>query len=117
MLRRIRRLVPLSGPAVVALAWRNRHTIADWAGFAARGARSLVERRAFSDDVRAEARLRYALIKDRTAAARDVDIAVRGGVAVLRGRVPREVHPGLLATALATPGVCAVDDSALVVAR
>ena len=100
---------PLSRVGVAMWAWRHRSEIGGWAGYAAKSAPRLVAGN--RDDVLAEGRLRARLTGDRR--TRNVDglhVEVEGGVAVLRGMVPPEVHDAVLAIATNTAGITRVRD-------
>ena len=97
---------------MVSLAWRYRDELADWVGFGLRSARSLVEGEPF-DDVKAEARLRLALTRDRETRGASVQVDVREGVARLRGRVDPDVRERVLDLIEDTPGITDVDESRL----
>jgi osmotically-inducible protein OsmY len=105
----LKRYLPLSGSALALWAWRNRDDVVDWAAFGVRSAQSLVNGN--TDDVRAEARLRMALEKDRrTRHAAGLDVLVRDGVVVLKGIVDPEVHDVAVKIAERTEGIKKVDD-------
>jgi osmotically-inducible protein OsmY len=106
---RLKRFLPLSGSALALWAWRNRDDVVDWAAFGVRSAQSLVNGN--TDDVKAEARLRMALAKDRrTRHAPGLEVVVRDGVAVLNGIVDPEVHDVAVKIAERTEGIRKVDD-------
>ena len=106
---RLKRFLPLSGSALALWAWQNRDDVVDWAAFGVRSAQSLVNGN--TDDVKAEARLRLALEKDRrTRRAPSLDVMVRDGVARLKGIVDPEVHDVAVKTAERTEGIKKVDD-------
>jgi osmotically-inducible protein OsmY len=105
----LKRYLPISGSALALWAWRNRDDVVDWAAFGVRSAQSLVSGN--TDDVKAEARLRMALGKDRrTRNAPGLDVVVRDGVAILRGIVDPEVHDVAVKLAERTDGITKVDD-------
>jgi osmotically-inducible protein OsmY len=106
---RLKSYLPLSGSAVALWAWHNRDDVVDWAAFGVRSAQSLVN--GSTDDVKAEARLRIALAKDRrTRHAPGLEVIVRDGVAVLKGIVDPEVHDVAVKLAERTEGIKMVDD-------
>ena len=105
----LRRYLPLSGSALALWAWRNRDDVIDWAAFGVRSAQGLVTGN--TEDVATEARLRMALHGDRrTRRAPGLAVAVRDGVAVLRGIVDPEVRDVAVKLAERTEGVKKVDD-------
>jgi osmotically-inducible protein OsmY len=105
----LRRYLPLSGSALALWAWRNRDDVIDWAAFGVRSAQGLVTGN--TEDVATEARLRMALHGDRrTRRAPGLEVAVRDGVAVLRGIVDPEVRDVAVKLAERTEGVKKVDD-------
>jgi osmotically-inducible protein OsmY len=106
---RLKGYLPLSGSALALWAWRNRDDVVDWAAFGVRSAQSLVN--GDTDDVKAEARLRMALAKDRrTRRAPGLEVMVRDGVTVLKGIVDLEVHDIAVKIAERTEGIRKVDD-------
>lgn len=105
----LKRYLPISGSALALWAWRNRDDVVDWAAFGVRSAQSVVNGN--TDDVKAEARLRMALAKDRrTRHAPGLEVVVRDGVAVLKGIVDPEVHDVAVKIAERTDGIRKVDD-------
>lgn len=105
----LKRYLPISGSALALWAWRNRDDVVDWAAFGVRSAQSVVNGN--TDDVKAEARLRMALAKDRrTRHAPGLEVVVRDGVAVLKGIVDPEVHDVAVKIAERTEGIRKVDD-------
>lgn len=105
----LKRYLPVSGSALALWAWRNRDDVVDWAAFGVRSAQSLVSGN--TDDVKAEARLRMALAKDRrTRHAPGLEVVVRDGVAVLKGIVGPDVHDVAVKLAERTEGITKVDD-------
>lgn len=90
-------------------AWRHRHEMLGWAGFAAgAGPRLLGDDRA---DVLVEARLRARLTADsRTRNVDGLRVSVTDGVATLAGMVPTRAHDAALAIATNTAGVTRVRD-------
>lgn len=116
MFKLTRRLLPLSGTAAAALAWRHRNEIADWLGFAFRSARGTVEGRVVPDDVKAESRLRMAILKEHRLRGGDqFDVVVRDGIARFSGRVDRATRDTALRIAGDTPGIRDVDTARLAV--
>lgn len=106
---RLRSFLPLSGSALALWAWHNRDEVVDWAAFGVRSAQALVNGN--TEDVKAEARLRMALEKDRrTRHAPGLEVAVRDGVAVLKGIVDPRVHDIAVKLAERTEGIRKVDD-------
>ena len=105
----LRRYLPLSGSAIALWAWRNRDDVIDWAAFGVRSAQGLS--RGYTDDVATAVRVRLALLGDpRTRRAPGLEVAVRDGVAVLRGIVDPEVRDVAVKLADRTEGVKKVDD-------
>ena len=105
----LRRYLPLSGSAIALWAWRNRDDVIDWAAFGVRSAQGLVSGN--TDDVATEERLSVSLHGDRpTRRAPGLEVAVRDGVAVLRGIVHPEVRDVAVKLAERTEGVKKVDD-------
>lgn len=100
---------PLGRVGMAMWAWRHRHDIAGWAGFAGRSlTRVTGEQRV---DVIAEARLRARLTGDgRTRDADGLRVEVDDGVATLRGLVDPEVHDAAIAIATNTTGITRVRD-------
>lgn len=118
MLKVARRFLPLSGTALAALAWRHRNEIADWVGFAVRSARDTIEDRRLPGDVKAETRLRMAILKDhRLRGGEQFDVVVRDGIARLSGRVDRATRDTAVRIARAVPGIRQVDTDRLAVTR
>ena len=86
-----------------------RAEVIDWAAFGVRAALSLASGN--THDVKAEARLRLALEKDRrTRHAPGLEVIVRDGVGVLDGVIDREVHGVAVKIAKRTKGIKKVDD-------
>jgi BON domain len=107
----MRSLVRLSAPAVAAFAWRNRDEIFEWAGFGLRAVQAAMPGDANLDDVRTEARLRYALATDkRTRRADGLHVEVFDGIALLHGIVSPEVYDVAPHIAEGVPGVRLVDN-------
>ena len=107
--RLLKRYLPLSSSTLALWAWRYRHEVIDWAAFGVRAALSLVNGN--TDDVKAEARLRLALEKDRrTRRAPGLEVLVRDGTGVLNGIVDPEVHGRAVKIAKRTKGIKKVDD-------
>jgi osmotically-inducible protein OsmY len=105
----LKRYLPISGSALALWAWRNRDGVVDWAAFGVRSAQSLVSGN--TEDVKAEARLRMALERDRrTRRAPSLEVMVRDGVAILKGIVDPEVHDVAVKIAENTDGIKKVDD-------
>lgn len=105
----LKRYLPLSGSAIALWAWHNRDEVVDWAAFGVRSAQSLVTGN--TEDVRAEARLRMALERDRrTRHAPGLEVMVRDGVAILKGIVDTEVHDVAVKIAENSDGIEKVDD-------
>ena len=106
---RLKSFLPLSGSALALWAWQNRDDVVDWAAFGVRAAQSLASGN--TEDVKAEARLRMALEKDRrTRRAPGLDVMVRDGVAILKGIVSPEVHDLAVKIAERSEGIRKVDD-------
>jgi osmotically-inducible protein OsmY len=105
----LRRYLPLSGSAIALWVWQNRDDVVDWAAFGVRSAQGLVSGN--TEDVATEARLRMALHGDRrTRRSPGLEVAVRDGVAVLKGIVDPEVRDVAVKLAERTEGVKKVDD-------
>jgi osmotically-inducible protein OsmY len=105
----LKRYLPLSGSALALWAWHNRDEVVDWAAFGVRSAQSLASGN--TEDVKAEARLRVALERDRrTRHAPGLEVMVRDGVAILKGIVDPEVHDVAVKIAQNTEGIEKVDD-------
>ncbi|MDZ4828523.1 MAG: BON domain-containing protein [Actinomycetota bacterium] len=99
------------GPAVVAFTWRHRDEVLDWAGFALRAAVAAVPGGETLDDVKIEARLRFALARDRRIRNADgLRVDVRDGVARIWGVVTPEVQYIARALADSVEGVVEVED-------
>jgi hypothetical protein len=107
----MRSLVRLSAPAVAAFAWRNRDEIFEWAGFGLRAVQAAMPGNANLDDVKTEARLRYALANDRrTRRADGLHVEVFDGIALLHGIVSPDVYDVAPLIAERVPGVRLVDN-------
>ena len=100
---------PMGRVGMALWAWRHRHDIAGWAGFAGRSlTRVTGEQRA---DVLVEARLRARLTGDaRTRGVDGLQVEVDEGVATLRGLVEPDAHDACVAIATNTSGVTRVRD-------
>ena len=106
-----RRLLRLSVPALIAFAWRNRDEVLEWAGFGLRAIQAALPGGESFDDVRTEARLRYALGMDkRTRRADGLHVEVFDGIALLHGVVRPEVYEVAPEVAQAVGGVRMVDN-------
>ena len=104
-----KRYLPLSSSTLALWAWRYRHEVIDWAAFGVRAALSLVNGN--TDDVKAEARLRLALEKDRrTRHVPGLEVIVSDGTGVLNGIVDRKVHGRAVKIAKRTKGIKKVND-------
>jgi len=107
----MRSLLRLSAPALAAFAWRNRDELFEWAGFGLRAVQAALPGRNELDDVKTEARLRYALATDkRTRRADGLHVEVFDGVALLHGVVSAEVFDIAPLIAEGVPGVKTVDN-------
>src|SRR5262245_52188813 len=108
---RTRSLLRLSAPAIAAFAWRNRNELFEWAGFGLRAVQAALPGDTDFEDVKAEARLRYALATDkRTRRAEGLHVEVFDGVALLHGVVAPEIYDVAPLIAEGVPGVKAVDN-------
>jgi hypothetical protein len=108
---RLRSLIRLSLPALTAFLWRHRDEVIEWAGFGLRAVQAAVPGDDGFDDVKAEARLRYALGRDkRTRGAYGLHVEVRDGIALLHGIVRPEVYEVAPAIAESVEGVRMVDN-------
>jgi osmotically-inducible protein OsmY len=105
-----RRTLPLSRAGAALWAWQHRKEITGWAGWAASSAPRLLA--GDTRDVVTEGRLRARLAGDgRTRAALSgLEVEVREGVAVLRGRLAPEAHDLVVDVATGTSGVQRVRD-------
>jgi osmotically-inducible protein OsmY len=113
---RLWRFLPWSRLAIAVWAWRNRRRIRSWASFGLAAA----PRIAAGDraDVVAEARLRLALARHPlTRAARDLEVRVQGGEAILVGRVPSAIRKTAMDLARRTDGIDKVRDQLVDTAR
>jgi hypothetical protein len=90
-------------------AWRYRWQLRDWASFGVDAVPRLAT--GASRDVLAEARLRVTLTRDPlTRAARDLDVRVVDGEAILGGRVPSGIRSAAVEAARRTKGIRRVRD-------
>ncbi len=108
-----RRALPLSRAGAALWAWQHRKEITGWAGWVAGSAPRLVA--GDTRDVVTEGRLRARLAGDgRTRAALNgpggLEVEVREGVAVLRGRLAPDAHDLVVDVATGTSGVQRVRD-------
>ncbi len=105
-----RRTLPLSRAGAALWAWQHRREITGWAGWVAGSAPRLLA--GDTRDVVTEGRLRARLAGDgRTRAALSgLEVEVREGVAVLRGRLAPEAHDLVVDVATGTNGVQRVRD-------
>src|SRR5688572_6526548 len=107
----IRRLLRLSLPALLAFMWRNRDEVLEWAGFGVRAVQAALPGGESFEDVKTEARLRYALGMDkRTRRADGLHVEVFDGIALLHGVVRPEVYEVAPEIAQSVPGVRLVDN-------
>jgi hypothetical protein len=107
----VRSLVRLSAPAIAAFAWRNRDELFEWAQFGLRAVQSALPGGANMEDVKTEARLRYALANDkRTRRASGLHVEVFDGIALLRGVVSPDVFDVAPLIAEGVSGVRLVDN-------
>ncbi|MGH8976457.1 MAG: BON domain-containing protein [Acidimicrobiia bacterium] len=107
----MRSLVRLSAPALAAFAWRNRDELFDWANFGLRAVQAALPGGANIDDVKAEARLRYALGMDkRTRRADGLHVEVFDGIALLHGVVAPDVFDVAPRIAEGIEGIRLVDN-------
>lgn len=107
----IRRYLRLSLPAIAAMAWRNRDELAEWAGFGVRAVLAAAPGGDDFEDVKAEARLRLALARDRRTRRTDgLHVEVHEGIAFLSGVVSREVYDVAPAIAEGIEGIALVDN-------
>jgi hypothetical protein len=101
----------LSAPALAAFAWRNRDELFELAGFGLRALQAVMPGGANLDDVKAEARLRYALSMDkRTRRADGLHVEVFDGIALLHGIVSPDVYDVAPQIAEGVQGVRLVDN-------
>ena len=101
--------LPTGRVGMAIWAYRQRHEIAGWAGWAAKSAPRLVG--GDTKDLLVEGRLRARLTANGT--TRNVDglrVEVQDGVAVLSGMVPPDVHDAVVEIATNTAGVERVRD-------
>ena len=106
---RLRTFLPWSRWAMALWAWRNRWQLREWASFGVDAVPRLAT--GASRDVLAEARLRVALTRDPlTRAARDLDVRVVDGEAILEGRVPSGIRSVAVDAARRTKGIRRVRD-------
>jgi hypothetical protein len=107
----MRSLLRLSAPALAAFAWRNRDELFEWAGFGLRAVQAAMPGGSNLDDVKTEARLRYALANDRrTRRADGLHVEVFDGIALLHGIVSPDVYDIAPHIAERVPGVRLVDN-------
>ena len=108
---RIRSMLRLTAPALAAFAWRNRDELFEWANFGLRAVQAALPGGADLEDVKAEARLRYALEMDkRTRRADGLHVEVFDGIALLHGVVSPEVFDVAPHIAAGVHGVRMVDN-------
>ena len=106
-MRRFVRMVPVSRATAVWWAWRNRHELGRWAGFAWRALTPGGESR---EDVVTEARLRAALARDeRTRGLPTLSVRVAGATAALEGRLSSPAHDLVYSIAERTRGIDAIE--------
>jgi hypothetical protein len=104
---RIVKMIPVTRTTAVLWAWKNRHELGRWAGFAWRALTPGGESR---EDVVAEARLRAALARDeRTRGLRTLVVRVAGATATLDGRMSPPLHDLVYSFADGTRGVLSVE--------
>lgn len=104
---RIVKMLPVTRATAVLWAWRNRHELGRWAGFAWRALTPGGESR---EDVVTEARLRAALARDeRTRGLPTLGVRVARATAVLEGRMASPVHDLVYSIADRTKGVESVE--------
>ena len=107
----LRRLLRLSLPALLAFAWRNRDEVLEWAGFGVRAVQAALPGGESFEDVKTEARLRYALGMDkRTRRADGLHVEVFDGIALLHGVVRPEIYEVAPEIAQSVQGVRLVDN-------
>jgi hypothetical protein len=107
--RILKRYLPLSASALALWAWRERDNVIDWTAFGIRSAQNLVNGN--TDDPKAEARLRMALVTNtQVRNAPGLEVMVRDGIAVLTGVVDPQVHDIAVKLARRTQGIKKVDD-------
>jgi hypothetical protein len=107
----MRSMLRITAPALAAFAWRNRDELLEWAQFGLRGVQSMLPGDADFEDVKTEARLRYALAMDkRTRRAEGLHVEVYDGIALLRGVVSPEVYTVAPLIAEDVPGVRMIDN-------
>ena len=106
-MRRFVKMIPVTRGAAALWAWKNRHELGRWAGFAWRALTPGGESR---EDVVAEARLRAALARDeRTRGLRTLVVRVVGATSILDGRMSSPLHDLVYSIAEGTRGVSAVE--------
>ena len=107
--RILKRYLPLSASALALWAWQERDNVIDWAAFGIRSAQNVVNGN--TDDPKAEARLRMALVTNtRVRNAPGLEVMVRDGIAVFKGVVDPQVHDVAVKLARRTQGIKKVDD-------
>ena len=107
----MRRLLRISAPTLAAFAWRNRDELLEWAQFGLRAVQAALPGGADLEDVKTEARLRYALGMDRrTRRAEGLHVEVFDGIALLHGVVRPEVFDVAPRIAEGVAGVRMVDN-------
>ena len=107
----IRSLLRLTAPALAAFAWRNRDELFEWANFGLRAVQAALPGGSNLDDVKAEARLRYALGMDkRTRRADGLHVEVFDGIALFHGVVSPDVYDVAPHIAEGVEGVRMVDN-------
>ena len=110
MIRRlVRTALPLSRTGMALWAWRNRDSIQEWGRFAGRAVQDLASGGS-PQDVMAEARLRASLSANRRTRGAAVDVEVREGVAIVRGRATPEVHAAVQDVLMNAKGIHRVRD-------
>lgn len=101
------KMLPVTRVTAVLWAWRNRHELGRWAGFAWRALTPGGENR---EDVIAEARLRAALARDeRTRGIPTLGVRVAGAAATLDGRMSSPLHDLVYSIAEGTKGVAHIE--------
>jgi osmotically-inducible protein OsmY len=108
---RIRSMLRLTAPALAAFAWRNRDELFEWANFGVRAVQAALPGGTDFEDVKTEARLRYALGTDkRTRRADGLHVEVFDGIALLHGVVSPDVFDVAPHIAAGVDGVRMVDN-------
>jgi hypothetical protein len=107
VIRALARFSPVGRVTALLWAWRNRRELGRWLGFAWRAIPPSTARR---EDLMTEGRLRAALSAEtRTRGLPSLVVRVRGGLAVLEGRLSPDSHDLVHAIAEETKGIREVE--------